>query len=195
MSNKNLGNFLIIGALAMLLYIYLPIMMIYLYPPQLVEVPRDGFYITIPKISAQAPVLENIDPFSEKVYRKALEKGVAHAIKTSLPGESGTIYLFAHSSDNPWNLTRYNTIFLRLGELEIGDEIIINKEGREFKYLVREKKVVWPSEIKYLKDLGKNQLTSDDSQRQGSAKQVLILQTCTPIGTAFKRLLVFADPI
>lgn len=42
------------------------------------------------------------------------------------------------------------------------------------------KKTVWPNEVKYLKE------------DQGD---ILILQTCTPIGTALQRLLVFAKPI
>lgn len=175
-----LGNLLIVLSLLVLVVIYYPIILAYFNPPSLQEEFKEGIYITIPKIKAQAKVITNVDPWNETIYRRELKKGVAHAKGTVLPGQTGTSFLFAHSSDSPWNLSRYNTIFLRLGEVEEGDQIIINKEGREFKYRVREKKVVWPKETKYLTEETKNQL---------------ILQTCTPIGTAFKRLLIFANPV
>lgn len=174
------GNFLILAGILILLVIYYPFLNIYLNPPKINADIKDGFYLTIPKISAQAPVFTDTDPFNQEEYRKALEKGVAHAKGTKLPGEGGTVFLFAHSSDNPFRLTRYNTIFLRLGELNKGDEIIINKDKKKYIYKVTDKKTVMPWEIKYLKDIKKDQL---------------VLQTCTPIGTAFKRLLVFAQPI
>lgn len=175
-----LGNLLIVLSLVILIFIYYPIFLTYFNPPSLKEEFKEGFYITIPKIKAQAKVITNVDPWNETVYRSQLKKGVAHAKGTVLPGQAGSSFLFAHSSDSPWNLSRYNTIFLRLGEVEEGDQIIINKEGQEFKYRVREKKVVWPKETRYLTEEVRNQL---------------ILQTCTPIGTAFKRLLIFADPV
>lgn len=175
-----LGNFLIVFGLALIAYIYLPFLMLFLNPPKIEATENlEGFYITIPKIKAQAPIIEDVDPWNPAIYQKALENGVAHAKETSLPGQKGTIFLFAHSSDSPWRITRYNTIFLRLGELENNDELVINRDKKTYKYKVFEKREVYPSEIKYLKETEKDQL---------------ILQTCTPIGTAFKRLLIFAKP-
>lgn len=175
-----IGNFLMIISFLALSYIYFPLLSLYLFPPTLAkELPTQGTFITIPKINAQASIILDVDPMNEVEYRKSLESGVAHAKGTSLPGQSGKIFLFAHSSDNPLNITRINTIFLKLDELKIGDEILLQKDGQKFKYLVSDKKVVWPSEIKYLQP---------DSTPQ------LILQTCTPIGTSLKRLLIFAKP-
>lgn len=164
----------------MLSFIYLPFLNLYLNPPKIKVEVGDGFYLTIPKISAQAEVFAQVDPFNQPEYREVLKKGIAHAKGTKLPGEGGTVFLFAHSSDSPFNITRYNTIFLRLGELESGDEVIINKDKKKYIYKVVEKKEIMPWDVSYLKDTKKDQL---------------ILQTCTPIGTAFKRLLVFARPI
>lgn len=124
--------------------------------------------------------MEGVNPFNEEEYRKALEKGVAQAKGTALPGEKGTIFLFAHSSDFPWRITRYNVAFFRLPELQKGDKINIFRNGKEYKYKVTDKKTVWPSEVNYLLDTKKTQL---------------ILQTCFPIGTSLQRLLVFAKPI
>lgn len=157
------------------------------YYPLLVPAPAikqitdtEGFYITIPKIKAQAKVIANVDPWNEEVYQDELKKGVGHAKGTGLPGDDKTMFLFAHSSLPPWEMTRVNTPFLKLTQLENNDSIEIIKDGKRYLYKVREKKEVWPNEIRYLTDTTRNQL---------------ILQTCVPIGTTLKRLLVFADPI
>ena len=177
----HLGNILILLSLFGFVYTFFPILQIYLFPPAIKTVlPAKGMFITIPKIHAQAPVTENVNPWNEAVYKEVLKKSVAQAKGTSLPGQNGTIFLFAHSSGAPWELTRFNTIFLRLGELQPGDKIIIERNGKIYNYKVREKKVVFPDEVQYLLQTKRTQL---------------VLQTCTPIGTSLKRLLVFADKI
>ncbi len=173
-----LGNGLIAVSLLILAVIYLPILRAYL-PPDKSALANSSFIISIPKINAYAPVVENVDPWNESDYKEALKHGVAQAKGFALPGAHGPIYLFAHSSDYPWNITRYNTVFLRLGELKNGDQISILKDGKTYDYQVTDKKEVWPDQVEFLK----------------STQDQLILQTCTPIGTAFKRLLIFAKPL
>ncbi len=175
------GNMLIGIALASLLVTLLPLTKAFLFPQAFVSERHqtNGLYITIPKIHAQAAIVDNVDPLNEAEYSQALKKGIAHARSTSLPGEQGTIFLFAHSSGMPWDLTWYNTIFLRLDELQIGDQITLFRDGKKFVYSVDNKKVVWPQDTSYL---------------QEKKETRLILQTCYPIGTSFQRLLVFARP-
>ena len=176
-----LGNFLITISLLGFSYIFYPIFKIYLFPPTIqASLPKSGTYLTIPKIRAQAQVAENVDPFDKTEYERVLKTRIAHASGTSLPGRPGNIFIFAHSSGPPWEQTRYNTIFLRLSELIKGDLIEIQREGKVYKYVVREKKEVLPAEVNYL---------------QNEKKDQLILQTCTPIGTDWKRLLIFADSV
>lgn len=178
---KNVGNLLMLGSIAMLLFIYYPFLFVFVDAPPLKPLPKTGIFIEIDKIRAQAPIIENVNPFNEKEYRKQLFKGVAQAKGTAHVGEKGTIYLFSHSTDAPWRITQYNTAFYKLHLLKNGDIITLVKNGRRYTYKVRERKVVWPTEVQFLKEnLDKNQL---------------ILQTCTPIGTDLQRLLVFADPI
>lgn len=175
-----LGTLLMIFSAVVFIYIISPVLLIYLFPPKVATVSqKTGTYLTIPKIGAQAQVQENVDPFNKDEYKSVLKKNIAHAKETSLPGEAGTVFIFAHSSGPPWEITRLNTIFLRLNELKKGDTIRINKGKKVFTYTVSEKKEVYPSDVKYLLNTSKNQL---------------ILQTCTPIGTDWKRLLVFAQP-
>lgn len=178
----HIGNFLIffsiVSLIALIGFTFAPLFL----PSQPVKKITDktGFYITIPKVQAQARVIENVDPWNQDIYQEELKKGVAHAKGTALPGDGKMIFFFAHSSLPPWEMTRTNTPFLKLGQLENGDTIEIIRDGKEYLYKVREKKEVWPTETNYLKDTTRNQL---------------ILQTCVPIGTALRRLLVFADPV
>ncbi len=158
--------------------IFYPVISAYLFPKPIIKTENlKGDYITIPKIKAQAPMIWNVNPWQENIYQKVLKKGVAHAKGTSLPGEKGRSFIFAHSSGNPLDITRYNTVFLKLGELRIGDSIEIKRSNKIYNYKVTQTKIVWPNEVNYLKD------TKSDG---------IVIQTCWPIGTAFKRLLVFA---
>lgn len=178
---QTIGNLLMLGSILVLLFIYYPLIFIFVDPPELPPTPQKGEFIVIDKIRAFAPIVENVNPWNEKEYRKKLFNGVAQAHGTAHVGEKGTIYLFSHSADAPWRITKYNTAFYKLHFLRKGDIVKLIKNGKEYKYKVREKKIVWPNDTKYLKEnFNKNQL---------------ILQTCTPIGTALQRLLVFADPI
>lgn len=172
------ANTIIIASLLSLAITFYPLLSVYVFPSDPSQaVAANGLFISIPKIHAYAPIIENVDPFNEEEYKKALEKGVAQAKGTFLPGEKGTSFLFAHSTAPPWEITRYNTVFLRLGELKKDDTIIIAHDGKELKYIVTDKKTVWPNEVNYLLHTSKTQL---------------ILQTCTPIGTSLQRLLIFA---
>lgn len=191
-----LGNFLIIASIASLLFIYYPIIEIYLFPPEIRNLEsKRGYYIQVPKIKAEAPIILNVDPWNEKEYRSKLKEGVAHAKTTSLPGENGTSFLFAHSSDDPWSIGRYNTVFFRLGELNINDEIFIFKDGRKFVYKVKDKKIVWPGDVDYLTQIYSSSDQAKLGSREESKSSQLILQTCYPIGTALQRLLIFAERI
>lgn len=176
---RHIGTVFMLLGVCSLLYIYFPILRAYFFPeppPQQAHAQTvDSYWIEIPKISAAAPIITNVDPWDEVVYKDALKKGIAHAKGSALPGK-GKTYLFAHSSDYPWNITRYNTAFFKLHELKSGDTITIYADKTPYVYTVTDIKEVWPTEVEYLK----NQ-TAD-----------LILQTCTPIGTDLKRLLVFA---
>lgn len=175
----HLGNLLIILSALLLFLGFYPLIGIYVTPPKITKVESlKGDYISISKIHAQAPIIFNVDPYNEPVYKKILEKGVAQAKGTSLPGQKGTVFIFAHSSGNPLEVTSYNTIFFRLGELKKNDLIEIKKDKKIYKYRVVDQKIVSPTDIKYLKE----------------TKNQLILQTCWPIGTSLKRLLIFAVP-
>ena len=140
-------------------------------------VPLDkDFGIVVPKISANAKVIPNIDPYNNEEYQVALTKGVAHALGTSFPGYAGNVFLFSHSSVNFYEANRYNSIFYLLDKLVVGDEIDLYYLNSKFKYVVTEKKVVNSSDVQYLAGDG--------------TKKTVTLMTCWPPGTSWKRLLV-----
>lgn len=179
---KRLGNILIAVSLLGLVLIYYPVIKEVLFPPHYTQAQKNevGFSIEIPSLNVFSKVIENVDPFNQKEYLEKLKLGVAQAKETSLPGENGTVYLFAHSSDVPWRITRYNTAFFKLEFVKNGEKIIVRRNGKVYNYKIYDRKAIWPSEISYL------------TKPQGD---ILILQTCTPIGTSWQRLLVFAKPI
>jgi len=170
-------NSLIIGTLSFILYVYYPILQLYNPIPTL-DSSKSAYSIEIPKINAYAPIIANVDPWEKQDYHEALKKGVAQDKDLADFGEEGTIYLFAHASLYPWEVTRVNTAFLKLSELHINDEIIITKFEKTYKYRVVDKKEVWPNEVQ-------NMVSTNTSQ--------LILQTVVPLGTDIKRLLIYAD--
>lgn len=184
---KSFANFLILFSLVGLIFIFGPIIEVetrYQLKKfsgssfDLSAVPGAEFSLLIPKINAKTQVFENVNSTKYDEYIKVLKKGVAQAAGTGLPGEKRNIFLFAHSSVFPWEAGRINPIFYLLNKLEAGDSIYLYYQGQKYEYKVIEKKIINPNEVKEINEPGNEGL--------------LILQTCWPPGTTFKRLLVTA---
>lgn len=184
--SKIIGFLLIIGGLLLVGFIYGPIFREeFRYrtigtPPQEEEIIpiSEDFGLIIPKIGVNAKVFAHVDSKNPKEYLPILTQGVAHAKKSVLPGEEGNIFIFAHSSDTPFNITQYNAVFYLIGKLKTGDEIIIHYNYMRYLYKVIDKKIIPPEVMSdYLRGFGGNTLT---------------LQTCFPPGTTINRLLVIA---
>lgn len=141
--------------------------------------PNLDFSIVIPKLNATSTIVAAVDSSNSEEYLKALRSGVAHAAGTVYPGQVGNTFLFAHSTDTFYNVGKYNAVFFLIGHLENGDEVDIFYKGRLYKYYVYDKKVVAPTDVKYLGTLIEGGKT-------------LTLQTCYPPGTTIKRLVVLA---
>ena len=112
-------------------------------------------------------------------YNAALKLGVAEAKGLSHPGQKGTTYLFAHSTDSPVNFARYNAVFYLLDKLKVGDEAEVVYMGEAYKYRVVSVQILASSDTRYLVP-----------QKE---KELLVLQTCYPPGTSWKRLVVVLD--
>jgi LPXTG-site transpeptidase (sortase) family protein len=139
------------------------------------------FSILIPKLAANARIYPNVDPGNDAIFKPVLMKGIAHAKGSVFPGMPGNTYLFAHSTDNWWNVGRYNAVFYLLKELTPGDEIVVFFEHQRHDYVVDSTEIKGPDDTEYLKHA-----------QEGPER--LVLQTCWPPGTTWKRLYVVAVP-
>lgn len=145
-------------------------------------IPKDtDFSISIAKIGASAKIFPNVDPLNSNEFLEVLQHGIAHAKGSVFPGMQGNVYLFAHSADSWWNVGRYNAVFYLLQHLKAGDEIVVFFDGKRYEYIVSQTIVSNPEDITLL------------TQAQGGEKR-LVLQTCWPPGTTWKRFYVIATP-
>ena len=132
--------------------------------------------LSLPSLGVRnAPVYGSDSP-------ESLEAGVAHVPETSMPWDRGAqrnTYLAAHRLGYPGTGSRL--LFYELDELGRGDEVILKGRGETYRYRVSEVLVVDPS----------------DSWVMGQVvgRDMVTLQTCTPVPTYEKRLVVRADRI
>ncbi len=148
-----------------------------------VLIPKDtNFSIVIPKIGASAAIFPNVNPNNPEEFLPVLAKGIAHAKGSVFPGMKGNVYLFAHSTDNWWNVGRYNAVFYLLKDLQPGDEIVIFFENQRYDYKVAYTTIEDPTNVGYL-----------TASHEGESR--VVMQTCWPPGTTWKRLYVIARPI
>lgn len=140
-----------------------------------------NFGIVIPKIGANASVIQDVNPLSPEEYQVALSKGVAHARGTAYPGQRVNIFLFAHSAENWYMANRYNAIFFLLYKLEPHDEISLYYHNVLHRYEVTKKMTVSPNDVQYLTTVGQ--------------EETLTLMTCWPPGTTLQRYIITAKPM
>lgn len=137
----------------------------------------------IPKINIDAPVVYGVGPDHDS-QMKAMESGIAHFSipgANAVPGQIGNTVMAAHSSNDVFAPGDYKFVFAQNERLVEGDIIHMNYEGVRYTYSVTTTEVVLPTEV------SKIQLETD--------KPMLTLISCVPLGTAQKRLLVFAEQI
>ena len=195
----SVGNVLFLLAIVYFVYLYWPLskaMTVYFinknellgikpieYVTPQPSVDKTDFSIQIPRILAAAKIAADVSPYNKEEYLRVLNTNtVAQAKGSSFPGEGWgkTTYIFAHSTQQGLNSVRNNSVFYLLGELQKNDPIFIKYNGKVYIYKVYKQIVVDPSQIEYLN------YTEND-------KEILLLQTCWPIGTDWRRLLVFAQ--
>lgn len=109
-----------------------------------------------------------------------LRGGVVRYPGTALPGETGNVFIFGHSSNYPWVKSDYNDAFALLDTLENGDEITIYYNQKKFTYRVTDRAVVKPGDVKTL-------------ESRDHTKKELSLMTCWPVGTTLERIIIFAE--
>jgi sortase A len=119
--------------------------------------------LSIPKIQLEDIVVEGATAHS-------LLLGPAHLRDTAEPGDPGNAVIAGHR----------DSFFRRIHSLRYGDDIFVMRGGHKFRYTVRNRKVVEPTDLSVLAPTADSELT---------------LITCYPthaIGPAPRRLIVIA---
>jgi sortase A len=122
-------------------------------------------------------------PVFDSNGRWALTNGVRHVPGTSLPWSDApqrNVYIEGHRLG--WPGTGSHLVFYSLNMLEEGDEVRLrDRDGRTYRYRVSEMLKVNPDDVWVM--------------GQVRGRDMVTLQTCTPIPTYEKRLIVRADRI
>lgn len=158
----------------------------------LAEDERDLFYARnwftgfTPKKSAQSVKEYNLSIPKLKIFNakviigaEKLDKSLVQYGGTAVPGEYGNSVIFGHSClPQFYSPKNYECIFATLDILVAGDEIFVNVDNVEYKYIVYDFKTVNPDDIWILEQKFDNYYLS--------------LVTCVPPGLDWKRLVVKA---
>lgn len=139
--------------------------------------------LIIPKINVDVPVIYDTTPDYDS-QMAAMQNGVAYfgiPGASSKPGQVGNTVLSGHSSNDIIDKGDYKFIFARLDQLDNGDPIYVNYQGKRYTYTVTKKQVVAPTDVQALV--------------YPASKPVITLITCTPLGTSLNRLLVTAEQV
>jgi sortase A len=126
--------------------------------------PNSPTRILISKVAIDWPIVEG-DSWEE------LKGAVGHHVRSANPGERGNMVLSGHDDV-------FGEVFKDLDQLENGDLVQVFAGGHAFRYEVRAKRVVPPSELSVL-----------DPTRE----PVVTLITCTPYRVDSMRLVVIAQ--
>ena len=140
--------------------------------------------LIIPKINVEVPVDYAIENLSEATIQDSLRDGATHYPlpgANATPGQNGNTVILGHSSNDIFNQGAYKFVFVLLDRLQIGDMYYLHYNGTRYIYKVTEIKVIDPTDVKAL--------------QIGDAKPMSTLVTCTPPGTALKRLLIYGEQI
>jgi LPXTG-site transpeptidase (sortase) family protein len=135
--------------------------------------------ISIPKINVHAPI-KYVSSVQEADVQRALQDGVVHYGTTAKPGQVGNTAIFGHSSNDWWEPGNYKFVFVLLDKLVAGDKITLDYQGIRYTYEVSGSRVVEPTAVEVL---------------NATPTPTLTLITCTPPGTALKRLVVTAKQV
>jgi LPXTG-site transpeptidase (sortase) family protein len=146
---------------------------------------KGTMYLTVPSLGfKRLPITANVQSNSKDIYNNVLANSLAHFKGTSLPASdaASNIVIYGHSAGGAYNPSPNDVLaaFTFLKDLRVGDLIIIEMDGIEYKYRMSRSKIVEPSDT-----------TIIEGQ---PGKETLILLTCHPPGNNNNRLVVTAIP-
>jgi sortase A len=119
--------------------------------------------IRIAKIGASFDIVQGTDTSS-------LEKGPGHYPQTAFPGLGETVAIAGHR-------TTYLAPFRNINTLNPGDRIVLSMPYARFTYIVQYRRIVRPTALWVIKNVGYDRL---------------VLSACNPLYSAAQRIIVFA---
>ena len=119
--------------------------------------------LQIPRLGNSYNVVQGTDETS-------LEEGPGHYPSTALPGMGQTVAIAGHR-------TTYLAPFRFVNQLKRGDRIIVTMPYGRFTYVVQYLRIVLPTDVAVIDDVGYDRL---------------VLSACNPIYSAAQRIIVFA---
>lgn len=128
--------------------------------------PEQPVRVEIPSIGVIAPIVLGDD-------WESLKLGVAHHIGSANPGERSNMVLSAHNDI-------YGEIFRHLDDMQLEDEIIIHTQTRAYRYVVKAKRIIEPTQVEVM-----------DPTR----KPVVTLISCYPYLIDTQRIVVVGELI
>jgi sortase A len=123
--------------------------------------------LEIPILKAELPIIEGTD-------EKELEKGVGHYAGTVFPGQNDQILLSGHR----------DTVFRKIGELKMGDELVVKMPYGDFIYEIIDSFIVDADDTTVIKPT--------------APEEILTLSTCYPfyfVGSAPDRYILTAQRV
>jgi LPXTG-site transpeptidase (sortase) family protein len=143
--------------------------------------------LVIDSIGVNAPIVFNTPDDNDAIYER-LADGVVHYSSTAKPGNPGAAIILGHSSAYPWYRGDYGAVFALLSKLQTGDRFYIQYEdNRTFVYEMSGSVIFNP----FVKDDKSAELERMEQAEGGS----LILISCYPVGTNFRRIAVQARQV
>ena len=119
--------------------------------------------IEIPRIGNTYNIVQGTDT-------QSLEEGPGHYPQTAMPGMGQTVAIAGHR-------TTYLAPFRFLNELKGGDSIYVNMPYGKFTYVVQYQKIVKPTQVSVINNVGYDRL---------------VLSACNPLYSAAQRIIIFA---
>lgn len=152
--------------------------------PNTTKVATNESRLLIPKIAVDVPIVWDANAADTNSLNQAMDKGIVWFNiqgANAKPGEKGNFVVSGHSSNDWTDGGNYKFIFARLEKMAAGDVVYANYNGTRYTYKITGTKVVKPTDVASL--------------QIGNDKPYITLITCTPLGTAQNRLLVFGEQI
>ncbi len=133
------------------------------------------FYLTVEKLGIKRALVEtnagHLNP----------DKALGHYPGSALPGEVGNAFIFGHSVlPMFYSPKNYKAIFSTIDRLNAGDEVVLEYNNVQYKYLVESHKLAKPADTDPLAEFKPRYLN----------ESTITLMTCYPAGSKAMRYMV-----